>query len=563
MKKCAILIGINEIQKLPTLSASRDNATKMNEWALGQGFETSLFIDDTGPVSFKEIQNAVDEYVKDFSYEQMLIYFSGHGYLAGPGQEVWMLSDAMSDQSQSIGLQSSIMFARFTKLKNLIIISDACRTPSRDIAAIGNPGLPIFKFNDNPASLKKVDIFYASLPGNPAHEVLISPDHYKSVYTECLLEGLNGEVPEIITTLAEGTTTTHVVHSYELNEYLQLAIPTRLIELEAPINQQPSGEITSRTPIFISEISGYSPDRASTTIRPAEPDEDYPGIGLPKAFEESPKIKKEIEQNIEDILSSGSESDITTEMDVNTGLKITGEIPKKVWENGHIRQMPKDTSGSNLFFGSTTDSSSVILIQLENGTGIPFTLLKGYHANAVIRNGQLININYVPSPLSYKRFQYVELEQKIKEQKAEIITAAQFGIFSPSRETHSIFANYIRTYKALDPTLGLFAAYAYALSGNFKQIRSVYRHMAREEEPVLRDVAILNGFAQNQDFSGHELSTIKKNTFMPLLTQGWSYMELYPKNNLFELSKTLIPGLWTSFTKDGIEILNTLLQNRR
>lgn len=562
MKKCAILIGVNNTHGLPPLSAAQDNAKKMNEWALSQGFITSLFTDENVPVRYDEILEAVDSYVKTYEYEQMVIYFSGHGYLAGPRQEVWTLSDAKSNPGQCIGLSQSIMYSRFTKIKNVVFISDACRTANTAINFLGNNGLSIFKTDNEEASLMKVDEFYASLPGKPSHEILTSSGTYESIYTECLLEGLNGVIPEIITTLSTGTEYRHVVLAYELNDYLENAVPKKLIELGLFQEQQPLGEITSRNPIFLSKITGYAPERTAHSYPPEKPDEDGSNFGLPKSFINKPEVRKEIDRNITDIMDSLSESDILPGMEANTGLKITGVLPEKIWTDGHEQEIAKQTSNSGIFFESSTDRSSTVLIQLEDGTGIPFTLIKGYHANAVFRDKRLININYIPSPFSYKRFDYVRLEQEIKKQKAEIIAAAQFGVFSPSEKKLSMFADYIRRYKAIDPTLGLFAAYAYALSGDFNEIRSVYDHMAREKEPVLFDVALLNKFTE---LNGKDVGLKRKksnSSFMPLLTQGWSYMNLSNDDNLFELSTSLIPGLWTSFDEKGVKLLIALLKQK-
>ena len=45
--------------------------------------------------------------------------------------------------------------------------------------------------------------------------------------------------------------------------------------------------------------------------------------------------------------------------------------------------------------------------------------------------------------------------------------------------------------KSFDPTLGLYAAYAYAQSGNYPEVLSVFRYMRRDPAPVLFDVAML------------------------------------------------------------------------
>lgn len=43
----------------------------------------------------------------------------------------------------------------------------------------------------------------------------------------------------------------------------------------------------------------------------------------------------------------------------------------------------------------------------------------------------------------------------------------------------------------------------------------------------------------------------------PLLTEGWSYLNLLSENLFKDLEADLTPGLWTSFSKRGIEKLTT------
>lgn len=57
-------------------------------------------------------------------------------------------------------------------------------------------------------------------------------------------------------------------------------------------------------------------------------------------------------------------------------------------------------------------------------------------------------------------------------------------------------AEFLRLEKALDPTLGLYAAYAYIQIGKRKLAKSVYDYMTQEPEPVLFDVALLASGAE-------------------------------------------------------------------
>jgi hypothetical protein len=104
--------------------------------------------------------------------------------------------------------------------------------------------------------------------------------------------------------------------------------------------------------------------------------------------------------------------------------------------------------------------------------------------------------------------------------------------------------------KAVDPTLGLYADYAYAQSGHVEGIKSVYGIMRRALEPMVFDIALLAGRidAQRDGIA----------PFCPMLAQGWALLDAQGVElpaAVRAAGRHLTPSLWTTFARDGVELL--------
>src|SRR5205823_6511761 len=110
----------------------------------------------------------------------------------------------------------------------------------------------------------------------------------------------------------------------------------------------------------------------------------------------------------------------------------------------------------------------------------------------------------------------------------------------------------LRLYKQFDPTLGIYAAYAYCQIGNFNDIRSVHSYMVQSPEPLPFDVALLAKMLPSELNQMDEVAP-----FCPMLTQGWGILagqEDSIPNSVRRARAFLVPSLWTTFTAGGMEI---------
>src|SRR5262249_44625549 len=135
-----------------------------------------------------------------------------------------------------------------------------------------------------------------------------------------------------------------------------------------------------------------------------------------------------------------------------------------------------------------------VALQFAHGTGTTIAALDRYTGSVVVANGKVTNVSYIPSRGNdLNNQQAAQLEQL----HAAVATAAQFGVFrieGSEKDRNAAarkMADRIRIMKSVDPTLGLYAAYAYSQAGLPEQIRSVRNLMRGNLRVDLFDVAML------------------------------------------------------------------------
>ena len=176
MQKAALVIGINKTGDLPLLSAAASGAVQVGEWLRKEGFQVQPFVDGRKPVLAGEIFSAVSDLVERGTLQQLVIYFSGHGFLSN-GSEHWMLSGAPANPNEAISVAESVLLARECGIPSVVLISDACRSTPTSLRAERVRGSLIFPNESVAAGVGfddvEVDRFFATLPGEPALEMAL------------------------------------------------------------------------------------------------------------------------------------------------------------------------------------------------------------------------------------------------------------------------------------------------------------------------------------------------------------------------------------------------------
>jgi hypothetical protein len=84
--RAAVVIGVNQAGDLPPLNGAVSGAAMVGDWLSKEGFEVTLITDEDQqqrPVTRVQIFNAIRALVSRGTLEQLVIYFSGHGYISG------------------------------------------------------------------------------------------------------------------------------------------------------------------------------------------------------------------------------------------------------------------------------------------------------------------------------------------------------------------------------------------------------------------------------------------------------------------------------------------------
>ncbi len=565
MIKHAILIGVNEVPHLDYLSTPSSYAIAMNDWAISQGFTTSLFCDEPGDRNVAGNCSRIDilRSIRDIIQEtdQLLIYFAGHGVESTATNDVWLLPGYMEDSSDSISVSTNKALAYSSGVPHVIFISDACRSPSDAEylrAVTGEAILPNLR-QLNPST--EVDVLYSTWPGKISVDIRDEEGIYRSTYSECLLECLHGKVKEVILEVKKIKPGFPAVMTDELNSYLKKTVPLEM-EKKGRSAQFPMGEVISRDPRFLARFDDLSPISES----------DNP---LYSVEEKTSKEEKTVFEKFNAFLDlNKSESLVSIDTNFNksfelaerwtdlrfflpgifygyssfSSVSISGLKNAVVFNNTDLDRTifyQDDFFSQSIRFDDNGDRNAKLILIGENKERCyAINVLYGFHASVIFEKGELLSVDYYSLKkelTEYKR----ELYKEIAERKAVIISAAKNGIFLGNEE----LAKYLRRYKEFDPILGLFASYAYFQKGNYKGVSSVYNHM-RQPNDIIGDIKLLNVLS-NKD--KHFES--QKEVPIPVLTEGWSYLKMLDENPHNSLSTLLHPGLWTSFTLRGLEYL--------
>lgn len=613
--KHIISIGINNTNGLTPLGAAISGAEDFVEWGKSQGYSSSLLVDKIKSISQSDIFNEINKIVEDRNCEKLIVFFSGHGILKSPSQEVWLLSDAKTNPNESINLTGSIDNARTSGIPYIVFISDACRVLPNELQFTGN-GSVIFPICDDTDQDCAIDVLYATRPGSPALEQKSDNNSKKNgLFTQTIVEILNGSYPELIKTKTTGDS---LVNYYDINNlnsnlhYKNLANGTWHIDtinseasiksivsekarkISISLKQNPDIRIQHQNPKpFLSEFDDNTAKQLLLTKKPETKNivskEKLIFKGVQKqldnglnSFDTNNKsfksilndikvipdslnvynIKSNLIKNSEIIFDSKGKSSFETQTGFTViGAKIQDVIVncnKDIFEENnklHIRIYPEKNVLS-------------LLITLNNGHSIPVAILDGYIGTLIFEKNRLLTINYTPSKENYKYQYYKENEKNIDFVRAFVASAANEG-FDYSNTFRNEFSNsghfdysnagsYLRQQKSVDPSLGLYAVYAYRQEGKLQDIKSVYSYMRDESDNILFDVAMLSNKLQEE--------RIRLVPFCPMIALGWAYLQKFEKDInplVVEASKLLVPGLWTTFDKKGTEIIKQLLNQNQ
>jgi len=207
-----------------------------------------------------------------------------------------------------------------------------------------------------------------------------------------------------------------------------------------------------------------------------------------------------------------------------------------------------------------------LLVRFKDGSGAVVASLPEYIGTMIVGEAGVVDVSYLPS-LNSSSYPGDSDMRRLDQLRASVATAAQYGVFrlqgSPDerKEGAEKLATAIRVMKSVDPTLGLYATYAYSDAGMPQQVASVLDAMRRDLNFDLFDVAMLARVLAGRRWEPDGLVE----PFCPMLTQGWNLLRVNDASlpdAVQSAGAHLRGSLWTTFAARGIVLLEDFLRRQ-
>lgn len=582
-KRAAVVIGVNKTGELPTLEGSAAGAEAVAEWLKKEGFDpVQIFTDVDANGNNKEVtasmlKIAVRDIVLKGTYSQLVIFFSGHGYWKNDN-EFWLLTNAPQDSEEAISWTETAELAKGCGIPNVVLISDACRTPPATTTAMRIRGSVLIPNTDQPGARSKVDKYLAAVVTNPAYELkLVGDDKKTSVFTYCLLDAFSEPDVDSVEEVTEAGEQISVVPNRRLAITLQRRVPELLQSINAKYEQVPDAEVLSDGDAYIARAGPVRAQPADGIAVPSRPPITIRDVGTIKLWEKlgtpmdvSPKTLDAIKRvardsGFEAAVNKAAPVEFVRSFETQTGLTVRGagiaEIAVGEDATAEIFEIGTPTSPAIARLHISTNVTS-IGIRFSNGRGTVIAGLPGYIAHVTVDGNAVVNISYVPSENNYRWKPYSDRRKAIEELRATTAAAAGKGVFRLNDKAKAqAFGRTARTDKALDPSLGIYSAYAYSQADDREAIISVLEYMYEDLQASIFDVALLAGDLKAMTNNGSAIAP-----FCPMLTQGWNLLRL--RNVMLprviaEAQDELEAALWTTFRPSRADkIMNAMKRGK-
>jgi len=424
--RAAVVVGIDQVGSARPLKAARAGARAMASWLQAEGFDVKLLVDDPSPVKANDVYEAVNGYVRLDTVEQLVVYFGGHGFLKGTGDEYGLLPGALDNPNEAINLTESQKYAWYANIRNVVFISDACRSRAETLQIDAISGLSIFPHRLEGAD-NQVDTFLATAVGSPAFEAKLRASDLDptGIYTDAFLDAFRRPYASSVK-VVDGKT---VVTNRLLPSYLDKQVPLRARAATPPQEQHPSARICSSDKTYIGRVAGTersSEDAGTPTVSDVgsaalgaavgASDVGRAGLGLAPGGA-SPYSAAAISALAE---ASGFDAaratiegarGLSVQLPTRTGIAVSGQRVESATTRSGIRTAIRNATGGErpsalVEVDVQGPHAASVALRFIDGTGTVVAALDNFVANVVVDDGRVVSVSYEPSRTSYLRGAY-------------------------------------------------------------------------------------------------------------------------------------------------------------
>ncbi len=584
LRRVAICIGIDSYDNGPaSLRAAVKGANEMASMLGDEGFEVTRLLgtgrDDASMVFGRQVFNAVSEAVEDNNVGQLVIYFSGHGVLTG-GLEYWLLSDAPRNSSEAISVWLTAGRATNSGIQNVVLISDACRSPAKTWGMNQLNSYHIFP-GDTAYGHSDVDIFYGTGTGDEAVEMPLEEraGAYDGIFTSAFLKAFREPIPTMVVTAPDGR---RVIPNRRLNAFLIDEVHAALRN-RPRYSQTPDAFLMANEPTYIARVhkDWLATDRTlictgnpptCTKVPPPvlpKPEEVSVPAALQSGFEEASRGNNPFPTLTN---AAPSQATLTAAALVGTAVErqrgdMVLEIPGIAVYGGGIVEAAgvgidaqltgEGEQGPNRIEVNLNGPGGAVALRFTDGSGTILPVLGEIGTHVTLDETGIRDIRFNPLGLIVEDEYLLSLRALAAEATRAGVLRFE-GSAEQRREAAERFAGTVRMGKGTDPMLGLFAAYAYSNALIPEGARSVHEIMSSGLGIDLFDAAML---------AGKLAETCGDNRLIPpfpMLRQGWELLgpmgvTLHPA--LADTRPNLSEALWTTFNPEGTtQLLNLVME---
>jgi hypothetical protein len=194
-----------------------------------------------------------------------------------------------------------------------------------------------------------------------------------------------------------------------------------------------------------------------------------------------------------------------------------------------------------------------VLLTFDNGSHVVLPAIGEFIGGLRFDEDELVDVSYEPALYTRLRPAYESRLQHLRQLRAVVSSSTRLGVFHlDDQATADALARQMQVEKGLDPSLALYATYAYHDLGRSRdRLHTMREYLGLEPGVVWFDLAMLTS---DRAFPTRSLLTgepILITPFYPALSQGWALataLEAGDQAVLARLRPELIPSPWALFS---------------
>lgn len=240
------------------------------------------------------------------------------------------------------------------------------------------------------------------------------------------------------------------------------------------------------------------------------------------------------------------------------GVKVRGA---RVVEHA-IRDVMVDVEarGEVLRLYPNNDAATMVL-RLDNGFVTVLPVIPGFIAALTFEDQDLTAVAYEPSANSgSERYRtYHRRATEIRRLRARAAAASALGRFELSGDNVERLAARMQYAKGIDPSMAVYAAYAFSARGHIDRIRTMSGYLREDVGVTFFDLALLSGELVDRRVQATEPVL----PCVPMLAQGWSVMRANRTkvpSPLRRVDRLVTNSVWSVYRPEAFEKFQACLE---